>query len=251
MNVLELFAGAGGGVIASGLLGHRVVCAVEIDPFCREILMRRQEDGSIPPFPIWDDVRTFDGKPWNGTVDVVSGGFPCQPFSVAGKQLGEKDDRNLWPEMLRVIREVGPRYVFAENVPGLVRRYLPRVLGDLSELGFDAEWGVLGASDVGAPHLRKRLWVLAYPNGGGREEEWGDGILDRERSSLGNDSDGRNGPPVWSWEHRPEPVLRRVDDGVAHRLHRHRLKSLGNGQVPQCYAESWRSLYLKSTRPGS
>jgi DNA (cytosine-5)-methyltransferase 1 len=161
LNVLELFAGSGGGIQAAGLLGHRVICAVERDPFCREVLMARQEDGTIPPFPIWDDARTFDGKPWRGTVDVVSGGFPCQPFSQAGKQKAEQDDRNLWPDTVRIICEVRPRVVFLENVPGLVRLYLPRVLGDLAEAGYDSEWCVLGAGDIGAPHIRKRLWIMA------------------------------------------------------------------------------------------
>jgi DNA (cytosine-5)-methyltransferase 1 len=84
MNELALFAGVGGGILASQHLGHRVVCAVERDPYCREILMRRQEDKSLPVFPIWDDIDTFDGKPWNGIIDVISAGFPCQPFSIAG-----------------------------------------------------------------------------------------------------------------------------------------------------------------------
>ena len=100
MNVLELFAGAGGGILGSLLLGHRTVCAVEIDPYCREILMRRQEEGHLPPFPIWDDARTFDGLPWRGVVDIVAGGFPCQPFSSAGKGLAAHDPRNMWPDTI-------------------------------------------------------------------------------------------------------------------------------------------------------
>lgn len=163
MNELALFSGAGGGILGSVLVGSRVVCAVEVDPYCREIMLRRQEEGHIPPFPVWDDVRTFDGGPWRGGVDIVSAGFPCQPFSVAGKRRGEDDRRNLWPDTIRIVREVGPRYALLENVPGLVRfDYFGQILGDLAEAGFDAQWEVVSAADCGAPHIRKRLWILAH-----------------------------------------------------------------------------------------
>ena len=162
MNELALFAGAGGGILGSVLLGHRVVCAVEINPYCREVLMTRQEDGTLPAFPIWDDVRTFDGKPWRGIVDVVSAGFPCQPFSIAGRKRGADDNRNLWPDTIRIICEVGPRFALLENVPHLLAHdYFGEILGSLAEAGYDAEWGVIGATDVGAPHQRDRLFIFA------------------------------------------------------------------------------------------
>jgi len=161
MHELALFAGAGGGILGGKLLGWRTVCAVEIDPYCREVLLRRQEDGSLGPFPVWDDVRTFDGKPWRGKVDVVSAGFPCQPFSTAGKRLGEDDDRNMWPQTARILSEVRPRFALLENVPGLISTpYWGTVIGDLARLGFDAEWCITSAEDCGAPHQRKRLWIL-------------------------------------------------------------------------------------------
>jgi DNA (cytosine-5)-methyltransferase 1 len=126
------------------------------------MLMQRQNDGIIEPFPIWDDIRTFDGKPWRGIVDVVSGGFPCQDISSAGKGAGITGERSgLWTEMARVIREVRPRHVLVENSPMLVSRGLGVVLGDLAEMGFDARWGVLGAVHAGAPHKRERIWILA------------------------------------------------------------------------------------------
>lgn len=163
MNELALFAGAGGGILGGHLLGWRTVCAVEYNAYARSVLLARQNDGTFPPFPIWDDVCTFDGKPWRGIVDVVSGGFPCQDISAAGKGAGLDGERSgLWSEMARIIREVQPRFVFVENSPMLTSRGLGVVLGDLATMGFDAEWGVLSAADTGAPHLRERIWILAH-----------------------------------------------------------------------------------------
>ncbi|MBT8792529.1 DNA cytosine methyltransferase [Akkermansia muciniphila] len=161
VNELHLFAGAGGGILGSELLGFRTVCAVELEPYPASVLLARQNDGLLPPFPVWDDVRTFDGRPWRGLVDVVSGGFPCQDISAAGKGAGIDGARSgLWREMHRIINEVRPEFAFLENSPLLVGRGLARVLGDLAEIGYDAEWLVLGADDVGAPHVRKRIWIL-------------------------------------------------------------------------------------------
>ena len=165
MNELALFAGAGGGILGGHLLGWRTVCAVEWEPYAASVLMQRQNDGILPPFPIWDDVQTFDGRPWRGIVDVVSGGFPCQDISAAGKGAGIDGERSgMWREMARIICEVRPRYAFIENSPMLTIRGLDRVLSDLASMGFDARWGVLGAADVGAPHQRDRIWVVAYAN---------------------------------------------------------------------------------------
>jgi DNA (cytosine-5)-methyltransferase 1 len=172
LNELALFAGAGGGILGSHLLGNRTVCAVEIDPYCREVLLRRQEEKHIPPFPIWDDARTFDGEPWRSIVDLVTAGFPCQPFSEAGLRLAEKDPRNMWPETIRIVREVGPQHVLLENVPGLLRTgYFGAILRDLSDAGFDAEWRIVSAGECDAPHLRKRLWIHAYANSK-RQPRW-------------------------------------------------------------------------------
>ena len=160
MNELALFAGAGGGILGGHLLGWRTVCAVEWEPYPASVLCARQNDGFLPPFPIWDDVQTFDGRPWRGIVDVISGGFPCQDISAAGKGVGIEGERSgMWREMARIIREVGPRYVFVENSPMLTSRGLGAVLGDLASMGFDAKWGVLGANDIGANHQRDRIWI--------------------------------------------------------------------------------------------
>ena len=161
MRELALFAGAGGGILGGGLLGWRTVCAIEIDPYARSVLLQRQADGCLTPrFPVWDDVRTFDGRPWRNSVDVITGGFPCQDISSAGRGAGIDGERSgLWVEMARIVREVRPRFVFVENSPNLVSRGLDRVLGDLAESGYDARWRVLGAVDVGAPHRRLRIWI--------------------------------------------------------------------------------------------
>lgn len=164
MNVLELFAGAGGGILGGLLLGHRCVCAVEIDGYAADRLIDRQDDGILPPFPVWrGDVRGFDGRPWLGRVDLVAGGFPCQDISSAGRGAGIGGKRSgLWSEFVRVVREARPRLWFVENSPMLTSRGLGRVLGDMAALGYDAEWCVLGAKDVGAPHKRDRIWILAH-----------------------------------------------------------------------------------------
>ena len=162
LNELALFAGAGGGILGGHLLGWRTVCAVEWEQYPASVLCARQNDGLLPPFPIWDDVQTFDGKPWRGIVDVVSGGFPCQDISAAGRGAGIDGERSgMWGEMARIIHEVRPRFVFVENSPMLTSRGLGRVLGDLASMGFDAKWGVLGAADVGANHQRDRIWIVA------------------------------------------------------------------------------------------
>ena len=172
MNELALFAGAGGGILGGKLLGWRTVCAVEWEPYPASVLCARQNDGLLPPFPIWDDVQTFDGKPWRGIVDVVSGGFPCQDISAAGKGAGIDGERSgMWKHMARVVSEVRPQYVFVENSPMLVTRGLERVIGDLTALGYDTKWTVMGAADVGANHQRDRIWIVAHANNA-RFERW-------------------------------------------------------------------------------
>ncbi len=168
MNELALFAGAGGGILGGQLLGWRTICAVEWEPYAACVLAARQNDGLLPCFPIWDDVQTFDGRPWRGVAQVISGGFPCQDISIAGKGDGLDGERSgMWKQMARIICEVGPEYVYVENSPMLVSRGLGAVLGDLSSMGFDAKWGIVGAKDVGANHQRDRIWIVAHSNSNG------------------------------------------------------------------------------------
>jgi DNA (cytosine-5)-methyltransferase 1 len=255
-NELALFAGAGGGILGGLLLGWRTICAVEIDPYCRNVLLARQNDGSLPPFPVWDDVRTFDGKQWRGIVDVVSGGFPCQDISCAGKGAGIEGKRSgLWGEMARIIGEVRPRFAFVENSPMLVGRGLAVVLGDLAEMRYDARWCVLGADDVGAPHKRKRIWILGYADSESKATLPINEKMEGMQEYMANTQNARieaqkknmqrcnrGGDPEYalgSWW-QTEPNVGRVVDGVDFRVDR--LKALGNGQVPQCAAMAWRIL---------
>ncbi len=120
------------------------------------------EEGYLEMAPIWDDLESFDGHPWRGVVDLLSAGFPCQPVSLAGKRRAQEDERWLWPHVARVVCEVRPRIVALENVPGLLVRGFGDVLGELAALGFDAEWLCLRASEFGAPHIRRRVFVLAW-----------------------------------------------------------------------------------------
>lgn len=228
MNELSLFTGAGGGLLASSLLGHNIVCAVERDEYCIEVLMQRQNERTLPAFPVWDDICTFDGRPWRGTVDLVSGGFPCQAFSSAarGRNIAEKD---LWGEMCRVIREVEPRVVFAENVS---ERAILQAQEDLLEIGYNSKYLKLSAKDVGADHERDRFWLLAYT-------DYYSQLCRTFNAEASIVSELRNSV----WETFPEEL--RVSDGVAFRMDR--LKALGNGQVPLVAASAWCELHKAVT----
>lgn len=229
MNELALFAGAGGGILAGKLLGWRTVGAVEINPYRARRLMQRQNEGHLSPFPIWDDVRTFDGRPWRGLVDLVSAGFPCTDISRAGTKEGiEGEASGLWVEVPRILREVQPRFAFLENAAELPHRGLGRVLGDLAELGFDARWCVLGSDDIGAEHIRNRTWILAD------SMPW---LQPLGRNLPG----GRRQQEQVAWNaHRQalcEPGFLGKPDGMADRMDRNR--AIGDGQDPRVAAAAF------------
>lgn len=163
INIVSLCSGVGG--IEFGLknvTGGRTICYVEREPFNQAVLLARMEENFLEPAPIWDDIRTFDGKQWRGTVDIVVAGYPCQGFSSAGKRKGKNDERYLWPEVKRIIGETNPAFVFIENVPNHLNIGFRETTIDLREMGFDVAAGLFSAEEVGAPHLRKRLFALAY-----------------------------------------------------------------------------------------
>lgn len=177
---LDICAGSGIGSWAFEQVGFaRTVCYVEHDAYCQRLLQARMSSGDLAPAPIWDNLKTFDGAPWRGCVDIIFGGIPCQPYSCAGKQQGADDARDLWPDFRRVLGEVGPRLALIENVAGFVVQPdgLRRVVRDLAEDGWSCVWTIVSAADAGAPHLRKRVWILAYPqqSGAGLEEHRGGG----------------------------------------------------------------------------
>ena len=245
LRELALFAGAGGGILGGKLLGWRTVCAVEYEPYPACVLVARQNDGTLPPFPIWSDVRTFDGRPWRGCVDVVSGGFPCQDISCAGKGEGLEGARSgLWVEMARIVREVRPLHVFVENSPMLTSRGLGVVLGGLAEMGFDAEWGVLGAHHAGAPHKRDRIWIVAtHPDGErcGRVQQGRRLRASGQGEARAQDDGADRALAGWGTETwKAQPRVCREPDGVA--SWNDRLRALGNGQVPAVAALAWRTL---------
>ena len=201
VNELSLFSGAGGGLLGTKLLGWRTIGYVEFEPYCQKVIKARIDDGILDPAPIFGDIRKFisDGyaASYTGLVDVVTGGFPCQPFSVAGKQRGADDERNMWPATRDVVQIVKPRYVLLENVPG-IRGYLPVVIRDLRQLGYDVRRPLqLGADDVGARHRRKRIWIRADSpssgciNGGYLERR--DGYLFPEERKTQEEEQSRRG----------------------------------------------------------
>jgi DNA (cytosine-5)-methyltransferase 1 len=179
-------------------LEYRTVCYVEREAPAAAQLVALMEAGIIDPAPVWSDLVTFRGRDWRGRVDCVTAGFPCQPHSVAGKREGLDDERWIWPDITRLIGDVGPRFVLLENVPGLASTGgLAACLGDLANLGFDAEVGRLSAAAVGAAHERERLFIFAWladDDRRGLEGERISRLLDRERAAQRDDVDGCDQP---------------------------------------------------------
>lgn len=193
-TVISLFSGIGGlDLGVRDVLPTRTICYVERGIKAARILAERASEGLLDEAPIYSDVKTFPTELFAGKVDIdfLLSGFPCQPFSVAGKQSGASDDRNLFPDTIRIIRELRPRYVFLENVPGLVAHpYFGTILGELAEAGYDAEWGCFKASDIGASHRRERLFILANATGTGLQgqEHWISGDASKPSGELAHAS---------------------------------------------------------------
>lgn len=229
LNVLDLFSGIGGFSIGLERAGFKTVAFCEIDPFCRKVLKKHW-----PDVPVYEDVRHVskgrldaDGI---GKIDVIAGGFPCQDVSVAGNQagIGEGTRSGLWSELARIISEVRPEYAIVENVTALLSGdrggWFGRILGDLAQIGYDAEWHCIPASYVGAPHNRDRVWIVANPFGSKRRQK----PYLREIGRM-----GRKQQSV-PWDGYWEDTLRKfrgMDDGTAYRVDR--IDSLRNSIVPQ------------------
>lgn len=256
MNGLALCSGFGGIELGleSRIDGYRTVCHVEGEAYAAAVLVKKIQEGTIHEAAVWSNVKTFNGEPWRSKVDIITGGFPCQPHSKAGKLLGEEDPRNLWPDVKRIIREVRPRFLFLENVANINNSIAPSIVGDLAEMGFDAAWCVVRASDVGAPHRRARWFIMAHAYGESSNKELQ--RTNREIPSKGRRLQTRKDQrKTWSEfrgegsddvtdsdcqrTERPrfeewwafEPRMGRMVDGVANWVDR--LRGCGNGVVPQ------------------
>lgn len=273
-RVLSLCTGIGGLDIGLRMAcpSARTVCYVEREGYCAEVLAERMEEGRLDDAPIWSDLRTFDGKPWRGAVDCVVAGYPCQPFSQAGKRLGEQDPRHLWPEVARIIDECGPAAVFLENVMGHVRKGLSVVRADLQRMGYCvAPPRIAAAAELGAGHIRRRVFVLAYRNGFGLQLQCGTGqawAAQREGPPLppGTSAEGVLAdadalePRAWGGERgsrrrdsvgdgggwwAAEPGVARVVHGLPNRVDRER--ALGNAVVPAQAALAFRELVKRAS----
>ncbi len=209
MRELSLFSGAGGGLLGTKLLGWSAVGYVEFNDYCQRVLTQRIKDGYLEKAPIFSDIRAFISEgyaeSYKGMVDVITAGFPCQPFSVAGKGLGVDDPRNMWPATRDCLDIIRPRNALLENVPGLLTHgYIRRIFGDLAEMGYDCRWGIIGADDAGAPHRRKRLWIVANSSSKGLQRH-SEQQPDRDKSRRNNQrQDGQitNGSISW-WDIDP------------------------------------------------
>lgn len=243
MRELSLFSGAGGGLLGTKLLGWTTVGYVEWEDYCQRVIAQRIKDGCLDKAPIFGDIRTFIGEgyaaSYTGMVDVVTGGFPCQPFSVAGKRKGEDDERNMWPATLSVIRIIRPKFIFLENVTGLLSSgYLQQIFRDLASCGYDARWRIVSAAEVGAPHLRERLFIVAHDRSVRIQRDFKKTIQRLKGFSWCKDV--RRIEDLFGRPEIPQPLFRGNSDGVPFWMDR--LVSIGNGQVPQVVRTAWNLL---------
>ena len=192
INVLSLCSGVAGLELGLKLAEPRArtVCYVEWEAYAAATLVARMADKTLGSAPIWNNVKTFDGHPWRGVVDCISGGYPCQPFSVAGKRRGTNDPRHLWPHIARIVGEVSPTLCFFENVPNHLNIGFRDVCEDLWGMGYRIEAGIFSAAEIGAPHLRKRLFIMAHRKGDG----WGKGRPESARLEGRSDASIGCGP---------------------------------------------------------
>jgi DNA (cytosine-5)-methyltransferase 1 len=202
---LALCAGVGGLELGLHIAEprYRTVCFVEREAFAASTLVARMADQALDHAPVWDDVKAFDGRPWRGKVSLITGGYPCQPFSFAGPQRGKKDPRHLWPDIARIVREIDPEWCFFENVEGHLSVGATEVFKDLRLMGFSVKAGLFSALEVGASHLRRRLFILAHADHYDLHQQGGTGDLDSRNEIEGrpdtdrlSDLDRQGGPAL-------------------------------------------------------
>jgi len=246
----SLFSGIGGFDLAAQWMGWENILQVEIDTWCQKLLKQH-----YPNVQRFTDIREFDGRQFAGQLDIISGGFPCQPYSTAGERKGKEDSRHLWPQMFRVIREIQPRWIVGENVRGLINwnggMVFDEVQSDLESAGYEVQPFLLPAAGCNAPHERYRIWFVAHAIGKQTERENEGGFQPFASGSLqdvANPNSTRRGQlnapglaarpgqytgrdfDCWD-EWTTKPAVCGVDDGVPNRVHR--IKGLGNAVVPQ------------------
>ena len=240
-TVISFCSGYGGierGIELAGV-EHRVIAYVEIEAFAIANLVAKMESGQLDPAPIWTDLKTFPAHLFRGAVDIITGGYPCQPFSAAGQRKGEDDPRHLWPTIREKIKTIRPDRCFFENVEGHISLGLSSVISDLEEDGFRAAWGIFSAREVGAAHQRKRVYILADS-----QSERVQGLRASRKQKPGAHGQQellvRQGKRSEYAKWLLEPRVGRVVDGCADRVDRIRL--LGNAVVPQTAAKAWKIL---------
>jgi|LUMF01.1.fsa_nt_gb DNA (cytosine-5)-methyltransferase 1 len=260
LNTISLYSGIGGIELGlSAVIQTRTVCYVEREFSCIKVLIQRAKEGWIDSAPVYSDVATFPTEEFKD-IDLITAGFPCQPWSWANtsQARGENDERNGWPDTIRIIREIRPVFIFMENVPNLLNHgYFGTILGDLAQAGYDAEWNCFSGNDINAPQIRERLFILAYADTA-RLEGWSGSklrlpskCLSRKRSTC------MDGPPLfppppdnlegWShvWEEMPNlaPSVCKLAPGISDRVGE--LQSYGNAVIPAVAALAFRTLVEK------
>ena len=232
LNGLDLFSGIGGMSIALNEW-VRPIGYCEIDTYCQAVLFSRMADKSIDNAPIWDDIRTLPGSDFVGAVDIIYGGFPCQDISVAGMGKGLEGERSgLFFEIIRLVKEIRPRFVFLENVSAIRKRGLDTILKVFTETGYDCRWIMLRASAVGAQHKRERWFLLAHSNS---KPSWKANTTPKPDESsketrLRSTRQDRRDFPFVHWDEGKCPSLA-MDDGFPFELDQAR--ALGNAVVPE------------------
>ena len=261
LKVLSLYSGIGGIELGlSAVIRTRTVCYVERELSCIRVLIKRAEEGWLDSAPIYSDVATFPTEEFKDT-DIITAGFPCQPWSWANSRghrtgnIGETDERNGWPDTIRIIREIRPSLVFLENVPNLLNNpYFGTILGELAQTGYDAEWNCFTGADIGAPQIRKRLFILAYPNNEGLQGRSLRALRTADKISSGNVRPPMDGisvfPPApddlegWTqvWKEMPDaaPGVCKLAPGIPDRVGE--LQVYGNSVIPAMGAFAFRTL---------
>ena len=236
MTHLDLFSGIGGFALAAKWAGIETVAFCEIDDFACKVLNK-----NFPDVPVHRDIRELDGSLYAG-IDLITGGYPCQPFSTAGKRKGADDPRHLWPEMFRVIKQARPAWVLCENVAGHITCGLDEVWDDLEGEGYACQPVVIPACAVNAPHIRSGVWIVAnlYRRGWDTQPQSHKPFTTNQKDNIDADSSGASERRQGAWP--PEPRMGRVVDGVSRRVDKPRLKALGNAIVPQVAYEILRCI---------